>query len=88
MPQIYRIIDEENALPPLRTTHRKAHGKKSASIRIKCGCCKEALEVFPQEKPDENPSRNLIEINGVIGTMDQWRKILCPILGVEIPPTR
>lgn len=85
MPKITRIIDSENARPPFRVTHRKARKKKSASIRVKCGCCKEAVEIYPQKEPDENPSRNLIEINGVFGTMDQWRQVLCPLLGLEIP---
>jgi hypothetical protein len=29
-------------------------------------------------------SRVLVEINGVEGTVNQWRKILCPILGLSV----
>lgn len=46
------------------------------------------LDIY--EHPDEtspgNPFRDVLAINGVRGTVDQWRQILLPLLGLAYPP--
>ena len=84
MPKIKLIKDSEDTVSPLRVTRRKARkvGKRpiSPSIRVKCGCCNEAIEIAIEDKPTGDCSRDTLEINGVFGTVDQWRQILLPIL--------
>lgn len=62
----------------LRITYRKAHRKGSHFIKadrylVKCGCCAESLEIHC-------PGNNKLEINGVNGSIKNWREILLPLL--------
>lgn len=61
---------------PFRITHRKWRGSKAPSIRIKCGCCTEVVVI--------HLFTDHIEIGNVYGSIDQWRKVLLPILGVPM----
>jgi hypothetical protein len=56
----------------IRVSHRKRVGTKSARYLLKCGCCDERLEI----EYDEDD----LEINGVIGSIENWREILLPLL--------
>lgn len=60
----------------IRVSHRKARGKHSARYLFRCGCCKERLEVY-------YGLGEFIEINGVIGTIDEWKELLLPLLTKE-----
>jgi hypothetical protein len=81
-----------NNTSPLRVTTRKAHdgrprkGGKSSRVQprdlVRCGCCKERLEVVYDEHPTGDPNIDTLEINGVIGTLDQWRQFFLPHLGL------
>lgn len=67
---------------PLKITRRKARplkggGVKSPRLLVKCGCCSEKVEIYYDN--DE------LEINGVNGTIHQWRKVLLPLLDIKIP---
>ena len=81
MPTITRIYGGNQDERPLCVTHRKGSKKKSPSIRVKCACCDEAVVVFPEHRPDGNSQTDSVEINGVHGSIAQWREILLPILG-------
>ena len=70
---------------PLRVTERKARGKRGASFRVGCGCCTEGLVVFPLGDADEKNGH--VEINGVIGTVNQWQQIFGPLLKL-VPATK
>jgi hypothetical protein len=39
---------------------------------LRCGCCDKALEIY--YGPDD------LEINGVYGSIENWREILLPLL--------
>jgi hypothetical protein len=41
----------------------------------KCGCCDENLKIYYDEEG--------LEINGVNGSIDDWREILLPLLRIE-----
>jgi hypothetical protein len=56
----------------IRVSHRKPVGTKSARYLLKCGCCDERLEVYYDEEE--------LEINGVLGSIENWREILLPLL--------
>ena len=81
MPHVEKIEDKDGHGHPLRITHRKGGQERrrqvAPSLRIRCGCCEEALVIFPPQH-----TRDTIEIAGVMGTRDQWRKILGPMLGM------
>ncbi len=56
----------------LRVYHRAARGKKSPRCLIKCGCCGESVEIYYDKEG--------LEINGVNGSLANWREILLPLL--------
>ena len=58
----------------IRDFHRKAQGKKSPRLLLKCGCCDEQVEIYYDD--------DSLEINGVNGTIENWREILMPLLRV------
>jgi len=41
---------------------------------IKCGCCNEKVEIYYGD--------GTLEINGVMGSAEDWGEILSPLLGV------
>jgi hypothetical protein len=45
------------------------------SRHLKCGCCDEKVEIY---YGDEG-----LEINGVNGSIEDWREILLPLLQIE-----
>jgi hypothetical protein len=61
--------------PEIRVLHRKGHGKRSPGYLLKCGCCDEKLEIYYDKEG--------LEINGVDGSIEDWRKILLPLLGIS-----
>jgi len=63
----------EDGIPKLRIFHRKQKGKKSARYLIKCGDCDKKIEIY-------YGNDNLLEINGVISSKKEWKKILIPLL--------
>jgi hypothetical protein len=58
----------------LKVKKIKATKKLSKHLRVKCGCCDESIRIFPFLK------EGCIEIGGVFGSVDDWRKILLPLL--------
>ncbi len=91
MPRIEKIEDSRAMAEPLRITRRKErqispNRSISPRIRVKCGCCDQAVEIFHDTTLTGNIHDDTLEINGVNGTVDQWRKVLLPLLGMEVPP--
>ena len=94
MPKVTKIHDPLNQAPPLRVTETKEHRTKKnritgASILVRCGCCKEKLRIYHDPDSEARKSKtwqesdSSLEINGVNGTVAQWRKILLPLLNIE-----
>jgi len=84
MPRVEKV---EGGMLPLRITRRKkrqriARSSVSARIRVKCGCCKEAVDIYHDDDVT-SMSGNTLEINGVIGTIAQWRTVMAPLLGFQ-----
>ena len=61
--------------PQIRVYHRKGVGKKMPRYLLKCGCCEEKVEIYYDEEG--------LEINGVNGSIEDWREILLPLLRIE-----
>lgn len=59
----------------LRVYHRQGHGKRSPRLLIKCGDCENALDIYHDPKHPED-----LEIGGVLGSIENWREILLPLL--------
>jgi len=59
----------------IRVFHRKAIGKRNPRYLLKCGCCNEQLEIVY--------GGGSLEINGVMGSVEDWREILLPLLKVH-----
>jgi hypothetical protein len=58
----------------LRVWTIPATQKKSPRLRIKCGCCDEQLVIYHDEEGED------LEINGVFGSLENWREVLLPLL--------
>lgn len=43
-------------------------------LRVRCGCCNSAVELYPDYVG------TTLEINGVIASVGDWRRILLPLL--------
>ena len=61
--------------PQIRVYHKRGLGKKMPRYLLKCGCCDEKLMIYYDDEG--------LEINGVNGSIDDWRKILLPLLRIE-----
>jgi hypothetical protein len=60
----------------MRTFHRGKKGKKDARFLFKCGCCDEKVEVYY--------GGDSLEINGVMGSVENWRTLLLPLLRMKL----
>ena len=71
--RINRFYDTKRfGQPQIRIYHQKGTGKKTPRYLLKCGCCDEKLEIYYADDG--------LEINGVNGSIDDWRDILLPLL--------
>jgi len=61
--------------PQIRVYHKRGLGKKMPRYLLKCGCCDEKLMIYYDDEG--------LEINGVNGSIDDWRKIVLPLLRIE-----
>ena len=61
--------------PQIRVYHKRGSGKKCPRYLLKCGCCKEKVEIYYGDDG--------LEINGVNGAIEDWRDILLPLLLIE-----
>src|SRR6266849_5593474 len=61
----------------LRLYHQKERRKRMPRYLVKCGCCDEQLEIYYSEDD--------LEINGVYGSIENWREVLLPLLHVKAP---
>ncbi len=74
MPKVERISGGQHDLRITRRARRQVSKNRwsSPSLRVKCGCCNEAVEIYPiGHITDINA--DTIEINGVNGSIAQWR---------------
>ncbi|HYE61318.1 MAG TPA: hypothetical protein VD997_04925 [Phycisphaerales bacterium] len=61
----------------LRVFKREARGRHSPRLTVKCGCCKESVEIYYGD--------DTLEINGVFASVDEWRRLLAPLLRGDKP---
>ena len=71
-----KMYQYDNGIPIPRIYYRKGTGKKSGRYLVKCGDCKNFLEIYCDGKEDTS-----LEINGVIASKKEWRNILLPLIG-------
>lgn len=80
MPKITYIKDGKGTCIPLRVTKRAGTKRISPRLLVRCGCCDQSLEIYYDDRRIGNAHRDSLEINGVNGTVDQWRQVLLPLL--------
>jgi hypothetical protein len=56
-----------------------AEGRISPRYLLRCGCCGQNAEIYYDTDG--------LEINGVNGSLENWREILLPLLGIKQPKT-
>lgn len=61
----------------VRVFHRNQKGKRDPRFLFKCGCCNSRLEVYY--------GGDSLEINGVIGAVENWRELLLSLLTMKLP---
>ncbi len=61
----------------IRVFHRSRRGKKDPRFLFKCGCCNGKLEVYY--------GGDSLEINGVMGSVENWRELFLPLLNMKLP---
>ena len=70
---------------------RKRKGREDqvrmAKVRVSGGMHEGQLEILMQFWTRNNPHQDTLEIGGVLATVAQWREVLLPLLGLEVPPT-
>jgi hypothetical protein len=70
---------EPESIWAIRVSHRalRKRGKGHISPRylLRCGCCDQKVEIYYD--PED------LEINGVFGSLENWREILLPLLGMK-----
>lgn len=65
---------EHEGVYAIRVSQR-GRARVSPGYLLKCGCCNEALEIFYDMEG--------FEINGVHGSLENWRGILLPLLRIK-----
>jgi hypothetical protein len=77
--QLAVMRPEPEGISAIRVTHRaqRKRGKVHVSPRylLRCGCCDRSVEIYYD--PED------LEINGVYGSLENWREILLPLLGMK-----
>jgi hypothetical protein len=77
--QLAVMRPEPEGICAIRVSHRaeRKRGKVPVSPRylLRCGCCDRSVEIYYD--PDG------LEINGVNGSIENWREILLPLLGLK-----
>jgi len=76
--RFYQVRPE--GCPQIRVYHKKGSGKRMPRYLWKCGCCDEKLEIYYDDEG--------LEINGVNGSMEDWREILLHLLRIEKKGTK
>ena len=66
-----------------RVRHRRGRGKKLPSFIIRCGCCPAGPVEIYYDHPTKEAAWATLEINGVDGSIQDWRDILLPFLGFK-----
>ena len=59
----------------IRIYHKKGTKRKVPRYLLKCGCCDEKVMIYY--------NKDTLEINGVNGSINNWREILLPLLGID-----
>jgi hypothetical protein len=60
-----------------RAAQKRGKGWVTPRYLLRCGCCDESLKIHYDE--------HHLEINGVNGSIENWREILIPLLKVRHP---
>jgi hypothetical protein len=69
-----RSRERGDGYPVPRVYRRKARGKRSARLLIKCGDCRNKFEIY------YGPEGEDLEIAGILASVENWQKILLPLL--------
>ena len=70
---------EPEGVCAIRVSHRAARkrgrGEISPRYLLRCGCCDQAVHIYYDHES--------LEINGVHGSIENWREILLPLLRMK-----
>ena len=77
--QMALMRPEPEGFYAIRVSHRAARTRGQARISprylLRCGCCDQAVEIYYDT--------DALEINGVHGSIENWREILLPLLRMK-----
>ena len=61
----------------VRVFHRSRVRKRDPRFLLKCGCCENRFEIYY--------GGDSLEIGGVMGSVENWRELLLPLLNMKLP---
>ena len=64
----------------VRVFHHSRARKRDPRFLVKCGCCENKFEVYY--------GGDSLEIGGVMGSVENWRALLLPLLSMKLPGQR
>lgn len=76
--KMHQVDPEVSGISKLRVYHKEGKGKTDPRYFIKCGDCRSTLEIYYNDDLG-----SYLEINGVIGSIKEWEKILLPLLNIH-----
>ncbi len=80
---------DRNGMFYLRVYRKKKTKKLDAHYLLKCGCCDSKLKIFDFDGSAlGNMHKDLLEINGVMGSIAEWRRIFLPLLHLKLGRTK
>ena len=56
----------------IRVSRQARNGKRDPRLLLRCGCCPGKLEIYY--------GGDSLEINGVMGSVGNWKEVLLPLL--------
>lgn len=72
-------VSDNCGLNKLRIYYKKGTKRQSPRYLIKCGDCNNSIEIYYEDGKVSYREKSL-EINGVMASIEEWRKILLPLL--------
>jgi hypothetical protein len=72
-----------------RQGYKKGRVVHSPRLLVRCSCgrrsCTERLEIVSELIPTGPIENSSLEINGVLASVSEWRRVLLPLLRVQVP---
>jgi len=73
-----QVIDDDGSLAP-----RVSYNKKLHRFLVRCGCCEQSVEIYALSIHNNPADDSWIEINGVLTSWREWKRVIEDIIEME-----